>query len=86
MQQVIIDCLTKQVTVVELTPDEVALNEADRQRNLQRELIEQRKMNKRLIVSKLAELCEMKQNRDIFDTEDIAELQGEIDELKSRLL
>lgn len=86
MQQVIIDCLTKRVTVVELTSDEVAFNEADRQHNLQRELIEQRKVNKRLIIGKLAELREMKQNRDIFDTEDIMGLQGEIDELKSRLL
>jgi hypothetical protein len=86
MQRVEIDCQTKQVTIVELSPDEVDAVTVERQQNEQRELIEQRKANKQQIIGKLVELREMKQNRDIFDEGDIAGLQAEIDELKSRLL
>jgi hypothetical protein len=86
MQRVEIDCQTKQVVIFELSSDEIEAITVERQQNEQRELIEQRKANKRLIIGKLAELREMKQNRDIFDEGDIAGLQAEIDELKSRLL
>jgi hypothetical protein len=86
MQRVEIDCQTKQVVIFELSPDEVAAITIERQQNEQREVMEQHKVNKRLVVGKLAELREMKQNRDVFDTEDIAGAQAEIDKLKSRLL
>lgn len=85
MQQVIIDCQTKKTITVELSQVEIEVNEEARRVGVQRELIEQRKVNKKLLVSKFAELREMKQNRDVFSDEDIAELQAEIDTLKGKL-
>lgn len=85
MQQVIIDCQTKHVTVIDLSQEEIDTVIADRQQNAIREVIEQRKAKKRLIISKLAELREMRQNRDIFDEGDITELQAEIDTLRGKL-
>lgn len=80
-----VDCQNREVKIFVLSPEEEAIFNAEKEERRQRDILEQKKTAKRLLVLRLAELREMKQNRDIFDDADLAEKQAEIDALKSRL-
>lgn len=85
MQRIEIDCQTKQAVTINLTQAEIDAVNTERQGNIQKETAEIKRQAKKLVVAKLAELREMRQNRDIFSNEDIDNLQLEIDELKGKL-
>lgn len=85
MQRIEIDCQTGEVKIFALSPEEETELVKEKEANRQREIAEQKKSAKRLLIKALAELREMKQNRDVFDDADLIEKQGEIDALKSRL-
>lgn len=82
MQKVIIDCRTKEVSYVELGADEEAERLQEIEQNQIRRKAEEKKGGKRDLARAMAELREMRQNRDIFDDEDIEEKQEEVDRLK----
>lgn len=81
MQKIIIDCQTKQATYVELPIEE----EATRLQESKQGQEELKKQLKRQLIMALSELREMKQERDFFTAEDLAEKQAEIDRIKNEL-
>lgn len=81
MQKIIIDCQTKQATYVELPTEE----EATRLQESKQGQDELKKQLKRQLIAAFAELREMKQEREFFTAEDLAEKQAEIDRIKNEL-
>lgn len=85
MQKLEISCRSGRGTYTDLSPAEETdrLQEIDREKT--RQAVEGTKAVKQRLAKVLAELREMKQNKDVFDDEDISEKQGEVDGLKAQL-
>lgn len=85
MKKLVINCQYAKVEYVELTPEEEAVRLAEIQAVIEQETKDRNKQVKRQLVTALAELREMRQNRDVFTDEDIAEKQAEVDALQGRM-
>lgn len=81
MQQVIIDLRTGQVSYVELTAQEEADHVQQGNARKLEEKVRGKKEAKQAVGKLMAELREMKQNRQIFSQQDLDEKQVEIDGL-----
>lgn len=85
MQKVEISCRSRRPVYTNLSPEEEIDRLQEIEREKTRQAVEVRKTLKRQLLVALTELREMRQNRDIFSDEDLAEKQAEIDKLKARL-
>lgn len=85
MQRLVIDCQSGNREYIELSKEEEDGHLAEAALRLEQARAEAKRAVKRQLVSDLAELREMRQNRDIFSDEDMAEKQARIDELKGKL-
>lgn len=82
MLKVIIDCQYAKAEYVELTTEEEAARLAEIAAALEQGMKDKIKRDKRQLITALAELREMKQNKDVFTDADIAEKQAEVDALR----
>ena len=82
MRRLIIDCITKQEIWQDLTPQEEAARLAESQAAQEegdRQIVKGRR---KAFLRTAVELREMRQNRDVFSAEEIAEKQAELDDLR----
>lgn len=85
MIKVIVDCQHGVVEVLPLTPQEEEVRLAEIQEAIREAKKDKDKESKRQLLTMLAELREMKQNKDVFTDEDVAEKEAEIDRVKNLL-
>lgn len=85
MRRLIIDCGKKEEVWRDLTAQEEAVRLAEIEQAKTERRGEERKTAKAQLIKSLAELREMKLNITVFDAQDIATKQNEVDELKNRL-
>lgn len=85
MQKVEISCRSRRPVYTNLSPEEEIDRLQEIEREKTRQAVEVRKTLKRQLLVALTELREMRQSRDVFDDDDLAEKQAEIDKLKARL-
>lgn len=83
MKKLVVDCLYGKTEYIDLTPEEEAIRLAEIQAALEQVEKDKVKQGKRQLITALAELREMKQNKDVFTDEDIAEKEAEADALKA---
>lgn len=85
MIKVIVDCQHGVVEVLPLTLQEEEVRLAEIQEAIREAKKDKDKESKRQLLTMLAELREMKQNKDVFTDEDVAEKEAEIDRVKNLL-
>lgn len=85
MQRVIIDCQSRKEIVEEMTPEEVSIRLAEIESFRKDKEKERKKEIKNKLLQALLEIQEMKSNPLIFSSQDIAEKQAIIDDLKNKI-